>query len=188
MARRKRKAHKDGIALKKITPSYLARRCGILCPIHPPEPFKTWEDYLQHTTKAPAPYRSWLEFRLFAYGACREYGFETKVVPYTVLEKRDYHIDGVVTDKIWIEVKGRFRSRAEHDKYIWVRNSNPTCHLIFLFDKPGVPMPGSRERKDGTRRSMEEWAEENGFKYTFEALAKIDLPRIIKEIQNETPK
>jgi hypothetical protein len=43
--------------------------------------------------------------------------------------------------------------------------------LVFLFQKPKTPMPGSRRRKNGTRYTMEEWAAKQGFRwYTLDTL------------------
>lgn len=64
-----------------------------------------------------------------------------------------------------LEAKGRFRTMAEAKKYIHVRDSNPDLILEFVFENPECPMPGARRRRDGTKRTMREWAEENGFKW-----------------------
>jgi len=66
-------------------------------------------------------------------------------------------------DNILIEAKGRFRTRQEAKKYIAVRDNNPEKTIVFVFYDPKKPMPGARKRKDGTRFSMAEWADKNGF-------------------------
>lgn len=67
---------------------------------------------------------------------------------------------------IYIEAKGYFRSLAEPKKYISVRNYlQDNEELVFVFDNPKKAMPCARKRKNGTKQSMGEWAERNGFKY-----------------------
>ena len=42
---------------------------------------------------------------------------------------------------------------------------------MFVFYDPNIPMPGSRVRVDGTKFSMAEWADKNGFEhYTIKTL------------------
>ena len=77
--------------------------------------------------------------------------------------------------EILVEVKGRFRTRAEARKYIYVRESFPQekesgsgkeKELIFVFQDSDKPMPGARKRKKcGTKQTMGEWAELNGFRF-----------------------
>jgi len=41
--------------------------------------------------------------------------------------------------------------------------------LVFIFQNPRTPMPGARRRADGTKYTMQEWAEKQGFTwYTLE--------------------
>ena len=37
--------------------------------------------------------------------------------------------------------------------------------LVFLFANPSAPMPNSKVRKDGTKRTHGEWATANGFRW-----------------------
>jgi len=75
--------------------------------------------------------------------------------------------------EILVEVKGRFRTRQEATKYIYVRQSleeetNQTGkeqELIFLFQDAKKPMPFAGKRKDGTKQSHGEWATKNSFTY-----------------------
>ena len=65
---------------------------------------------------------------------------------------------------ILIEAKGRFWDYAEYSKYIHVRKALPENYeLVFLFQKPYSPMPNSKVRRDGTKRTHAEWAETNNF-------------------------
>ena len=70
------------------------------------------------------------------------------------------------TKTVYIEAKGRFRTSEEARKYVIISETlSPKEELVFLFQRPNTPMPGSRRRKDGTRYTMEEWADKNGFKW-----------------------
>ena len=69
-----------------------------------------------------------------------------------------------------IEAKGRFWDSKEYSKYLWIRESLPEDYkLIFIFENPNTPMPNAKKRKDGTKRTMGEWAESHGFEYYTEA-------------------
>ena len=69
--------------------------------------------------------------------------------------------------EIIVEAKGRFWDYAEYSKYIHIRENglNKKQELVFLFSNPSAPMPASKRRRDGTKRSHAEWAESNGFKW-----------------------
>ena len=68
--------------------------------------------------------------------------------------------------QILLESIGRFWDYAEYSKYIWIRENLPEdVELIFLFAKPSAPMPGSKIRKDGTKRTHSEWAAANKFRW-----------------------
>ena len=91
------------------------------------------------------------------------------------LVPKHYEPDFVYTHrgKTWyIEAKGRFRTSDEARKYVHIAETlGPKEELVFLFQKPNTPMPGSRRRKDGTRYTMEEWAAKHGFRwYTLETI------------------
>ena len=73
----------------------------------------------------------------------------------------------VIGDKEYLlEAKGRFWDYNEYNKYVWIRKSlEPNQELVFLFSSPSSPMPQAKRRKDGTKRSHEEWASDNGFRW-----------------------
>ena len=101
-----------------------------------------------------------------------EYHPQQKIY-YTI--PRTYEPDFVYKTKnktIWIEAKGRFRTSDEARKYVYIAKTlSWTEELVFLFQKPKTPMPGSRRRKDGTRYTMAEWADKQGLRwYTLETL------------------
>ena len=167
---------------RKVTPSILGKTCGMNCVAKPPKPYESWSDYLVMNRDQPKPYRSWLEFRLFAGGAMKDVSYEPIKVPYEVLEHRNYTPDGVMGD-IWFEVKGRFRTRHEMDKYIHVRRSNLFNEIIFVLHSECVALPGAQKRKDGSRRCMEDWLEENDFRYTYEKDMATYMKMLLKEMK-----
>ena len=68
--------------------------------------------------------------------------------------------------KVYIEVKGRFRTRQEATKYIYIRESlKENEEIIFIFQDSNTPMPFAQKRKDGTKQTVGEWARKNGFHY-----------------------
>ncbi len=87
--------------------------------------------------------------------------------------KHSYEPDFVRTlqgKKILLESKGRFWDHAEYSKYKWVReNLSEDTELVFLFANPSAPMPNSKMRKDGTKRTHGEWATTNNFRWFTEA-------------------
>ena len=74
---------------------------------------------------------------------------------------------------ILIEAKGAFRTRQEAAKYLAVRECNPDIEIVFVFMNPRTPMPQATKRRDGTKFSMAEWADKNGFRwFTLKTLPK----------------
>ena len=80
-----------------------------------------------------------------------------------------YHPDFVKrigTKKILLEAKGRFWDHAEYSKYIWIKKTLPSnTELVFLFANSTLPMPQTKKRKDGTKRSHGEGATANDFRW-----------------------
>lgn len=88
-------------------------------------------------------------------------------VSYKYTEEHEYIPDFIEGKGKVIEVKGRFRTSKEAAKYVWIRKSNPKLSIKFIFYDKNTPMPGARIRKKcGTRYTVGEWAEKNGFEYT----------------------
>lgn len=115
---------------------------------------------------------------MFNEGPLKGTPYEAQVIKYeSPPKKRRYTPDGEIGDYL-IELKGRFRTSAEAQKYIDIRECNPDNELIFIFAVQGVEMPGARVRKDGTTLTQEEWAGMRGFKFTFEAEAAEFLKRL----------
>lgn len=116
--------------------------------------------------KPPAGYDSWFEYDL-ATGPLKKAEFHPRGVPY--VQKKTYfpdfhkNIDGI---DYYFEAKGRFRERQEARKYVDVlAGLNDSERLVFIFQNPATPMPASKRREDGTRQTMGQWADKNGFEY-----------------------
>ena len=96
-------------------------------------------------------------------------GWEHHGKQYPYIIEHTYHPDFFkqVEDKlIIVEAKGRFWDFQEHNKYVWAAKMLPeNGELVFLFLNPSAPMPGSKRRKDGTKRSHAEWAESHNFRW-----------------------
>ena len=135
----------------------------------PPKGCDEWWEYFIKNEDPPHPFKSWLEFRIF-HGALKDVPYEPETFVYTVpVKARKYTPDGVDKSKmILYEVKGRFRTSEEAAKYIHIRDSNIFYELVFIFGAKNVKMPGAKQRKDGSYRTMEDWAKENNFRYTYE--------------------
>ena len=124
-------------------------------------------------SKGLHPYKSQLEKRV-ARVLGKRAQYEPKKVQY--LCPKTYTTDFILTThkhtsgplETWIEAKGRFRTSEEAAKYIHIREQHPDVRFVFVFQRSGVFMPGAKPRKDGTKRTMEEWAESHGFEYVFE--------------------
>lgn len=116
--------------------------------------------------KPPKGYDSWFEHDLHKQElkACK---FHTCYLKY-VQEKR-YEPDFVYHQgkfTVYIEVKGRFRTSGEARKYVDVaRGLKKNEELVFLFADPRKPMPNAKRRKDGSKRTHGEWAEDHGFRH-----------------------
>lgn len=114
-------------------------------------------------SNVPKGYDSWLEWDLAQELLACQYH------PCTVayVQHKNYHPDFVYQQgdiTYYIEAKGRFREQAEARKYIDVRSClSETEELVFVFQNPKNIMPNAKRRKDGTKRSMGEWADYHNF-------------------------
>ena len=122
------------------------------------------------------PYDSLVEKSL-AEGPLKVAKFHPDKIPY--VSHHVYEPDFVYTDAKgieWIiEAKSIFNDSKEASKYRWVREAlREDQILVFVFEKPDQPIHWSSKRKDGTRQTMAEWAERNGFVwFTAETIHKI---------------
>lgn len=92
-----------------------------------------------------------------------EDSYECDELTYTIpATEHKYIPDWTVTasdgHKIYLESKGRFRTKAEADKYLLVRDSNPGIDLRFVIQSEKTLMPRSK------KTTMKQWLEKNGFK------------------------
>ena len=68
--------------------------------------------------------------------------------------------------KLLVEIKGYFQEASEASKYLWIRKSlKPDEELVFVFERPQAEFHWLKKRKDGTRQTMAEWADKNGFRW-----------------------
>ena len=122
------------------------------------------------TKSTKITYRSKFEQSL-AKGPLKGVPYEPIIIKYGVViqENRKYTPDFVFKKGFMIyliEAKGRFRTADEVQKYLFVRDSLPeNMKLVFLFMNPETKMPGAKIRKNGTYRTMAEWADTEGFTF-----------------------
>lgn len=111
--------------------------------------------------KPPKGYDSWFEYELHT-DYLSECEHHPEMISYT--QTKLYEPDFIIGDFL-IEAKGRFRDSEEARKYVDIRKSLVFQELVFVFYDPKTPMPRARRRKDGTKFTMAEWADKNGFRY-----------------------
>lgn len=126
-------------------------------------------------------HRSRFECKL-AHGVLRKALYEKYRLEYDITSRHVYTPDFIFTKNsitYYCESKGYFRDRKECNKYkfIWkaIKNLPGRNQFIFVFMNENTPMPGVRRRKDGTKQSMKEWAETNGFTWFNEKTLKLFL-------------
>ena len=120
--------------------------------------------------KPPKGYDSWFEYELHI-GDLKVCNYHPNVISYT--QEKLYEPDFQIGNFL-IEAKGRFRDSEEARKYIDIRRSLVFEELVFVFYDPKTPMPRARRRNDGTKFTMAEWADKNGFRYyTIETVAEL---------------
>lgn len=113
----------------------------------------------------PRGYDSWFEYDLMQQlTACK---YHTDGLTYT--QVKTYEPDFIYRNgkyTTYIEAKGRFRDRAEARKYVDIATGlSKTEELVFIFQNSRAAMPAARVRSDGTRYTMEEWADKQGFRW-----------------------
>ena len=97
----------------------------------------------------------------------KDWDHHPEKVKYTVEHTYEPDFTRALQDRqILLESKGRFWDHAEYSKYIWVKKNLPAnVELVFLFANAAAPMPNSKMRKDGTKRTHGEWATSNGVRW-----------------------
>ena len=84
-----------------------------------------------------------------------ELTYEVPAVPHIYIP--DFTVTAQDGHKINFECKGRFRTKAEADKYIYVRDSNPDIDLRFILMDKKTLMPRSK------KTTVYEWLVKHNF-------------------------
>ena len=103
-------------------------------------------------------------------------GFEYEPCKMAYITERNYIPDFVDEERrILIEAKGFFR-QGDDKKYLSIKKCYPKWRMIFVFSDPKKPVrKGGLPRKDGTRLSLAEWAEQNGWEWCSENTLPEDI-------------
>lgn len=122
--------------------------------------------------KKKPKYRSPLEERI--HKRIPSFEYEKKKLAYTI--HRNYIPDFVDKKrKILIEAKGFFR-QGDDKKYSSIRECYPEWRMIMVFSDPHKPVrKGGIPRKDGTKLSLAQWAEQNGWEWATENTLPKDI-------------
>lgn len=107
-----------------------------------------------------ARYRSRLEHKIAEQLASEgiDFAYEPKRIPYTVPERdAKYLLDFECPNSIILEGKGWFKTAAERQKYIHIRDSNPGIDLRFVFQDANKPI------YKGSKTNYAKWATDHGF-------------------------
>lgn len=93
-----------------------------------------------------------------------EGSYECEEIEYQIpATTHKYTPDFVTTDndghKIYWETKGRYRTKAEADKYLWIRDSNPNIDIRFIIMDPKTLMPNCK------KTTMADWLKKNNFTF-----------------------
>lgn len=93
--------------------------------------------------------------------------YESNRLGYTVPARQAHYVPDLYwpDQKLVIELKGRFRSAAERQKYIHFRNSNPHIEIRFVLQRANVKLMGSKT-------TQEAWLAKNGFTYAVGSVPK----------------
>lgn len=75
-----------------------------------------------------------------------------KYTPDIIMQKKD-------KTKMYLELKGRFRTADERKKYILVKQANPSIDLRFVFMNPNLKI------RKSSKTTYRDWAEKNGFEW-----------------------
>lgn len=101
----------------------------------------------------------WLAAELDSVGI--PFDYEKARVPFVVPQREAKYLpDFECPGGIFIEGKGWFKTAAERQKYILVRESNPGMDIRFLFQDARKPI------YKGSKTNYGDWADKHGFKWT----------------------
>lgn len=132
----------------------------------------------KHKDVVGTKYDSLVEKRLHE-GVLKNTEFHPEKISY--VSYHNYHPDFTYRDSDgieWlIEAKSIFNDSKEASKYKWIRESLKEDQiLVFVLEKPEQPIYWSAKRKDGSKQTMQEWCERNGFM----AFTEDTIERILK--------
>ena len=106
-----------------------------------------------------ALYRSKLEERVAKQltDSGLEFGYETLKISYTVPQRPAKYTPDFIVGSTIIEAKGRFRTAADRQKLLLVKEQYPELDLRLLFQNANLPI------YKGSKTTYRQWAETNGF-------------------------
>ena len=85
--------------------------------------------------------------------------YEVTKIPYIIPESNhNYTVDFSLVNGLLIEGKGYLSDHAERNKYVLLKQQNPSLDLRFIFDNP-------QKLCGGTKMTHAKWAEKYGFPY-----------------------
>jgi hypothetical protein len=100
-------------------------------------------------------------------GVLKKAQYHPRRIKYVIPEREAWYEPDWTHEDWIIEGKGRFRP-GEPKKYFHIRDTveKDGWKFVFVFQKPEVPMPGAKKRKNGTKLTHAEWADNHGFIWT----------------------
>lgn len=112
--------------------------------------------------------------------------YEPESITYTQTKRYTPDFKHPNLPKVWFEFKGRFRTSAEARIYKDVALCHPDMQIVFIFPNPMNNMPFAKKRKDGTKLTMGEWADNHGFKHCASDNFRFMLLQLIGEKEGYT--
>ncbi|ENK2023302.1 hypothetical protein AB3A32_002630 [Vibrio alginolyticus] len=113
----------------------------------------------------PRPYRSWAEVWCFTFSPLKNTVHESKESFVTYYTKHTYKPDTVING-VLIEIKGCFSNLQEARKYLTIQ-AQTDQPILFVLQNDNTQLPYTKPRKDGSRMTMEEWLDANGFPFCY---------------------
>lgn len=145
---------------------------------------QVWNRLVKRKKKLSSGKRSKFEEAVAEQLQLRGWRYESEKIKYKIPESEHTYTPDFsrpedrpskAKSKTVVESKGRFRSRAECEKYTHIRNSNPDIEIVFILQNPRVAMPGAKRRKDGSIYTIGDWCERNHFRfYTLQTLLELE--------------
>lgn len=89
-----------------------------------------------------------------------EYSYESLKIPYVIPARNAKYTPDFIVGDVVIEAKGRFRTAADRQKLILVKQQHPELDLRLVFQNANLPI------YKGSNTTYRQWAESNGFLYS----------------------